>query len=1006
MASKERPTLHLKKNPDFPPKPPGPPDGEGFSPADERKKANEILDDLKREIYAAGLSPAQVSEAWQKARLTHDKILASIQEYRGTKDPEEQQALAHAIKEQIVELKGNREEDLRESLQAVAADKPKARGRVRSRTALPRNFNEVIQSNTAAEAKEFTAQIQSEIEEKKARLGELEAAEKGSGGKFNTDTLSNLREAREAEFLKTEQEVHELEEKLRLADLPLDHGEESLTHGETVNKLKGLVAGYEGEPHHPLPAMLPEDESLLARPTGASSTPEVISLPDQSAVQNEGTGFVPRTEAESMALETRGPEAMQKLALELGDGKRTSAEMAETSAPFAAKMYESEKAYFDALKVHHAERNIGSVMLEQFAGHHLPKEVQKLREEWVASRAEYAGFLKQSASERHMAKEGNAHGARREKVLERYQRIVTAREVVLGAEEAEQRAQLDGLDNRKRGWVDKAYEGYKKLPPGVRILGTTALLTTAGIVATGGGIFAVAPAGLALGRAGLRWAAEANKGTSIGNTASGLALIFSIGAVGGLVGQKGTELFHKAVGTERKAGEKLEQREELGNLGSAKQLDALSKSRQKALNVTETISRQSRWARMIGALTGGALFGHAVHGHDDGVSTHPVAANPVPAEPAPHIQTLHEYAQNPSATSPFTKDQFDQLSGNITLNPSAEDLKHFSHLGEGTPVSASVPVEHHDVAAAHETAPQAHHEQVQDTEKPHANYERAVNAQPSSPEAPVRLTNEDRNLIQEWEIKNGGLPPHSDEHMSEVLARLREDNGPDTFKDVHFETATHEAPVPAEAPAPAAETSVTPPEEPHAEPQEPEPAAHDTPDAVPAPAPAETPAVPETAPASPEPTHTEVSPLAPSSPETAPVPHTAPASQEESSASDQSSAPEEQSAETIAMNTHGLEIDKAATHIYTDKEGAMVAYGGTTDEQLKMTFKFLKAPENFGKTVLVMTSTPDPLTGQPNVAAVTSDDSPAGFKFVSVITDKNNVPISPPAANDLVKKIL
>lgn len=709
-----------------------------------------------------------------------------------------------------------------------------------------------------------------------------------------------------------------------------------------------------------------------------SESPIQSSEPETSEDGSERSATDMRTHAHVLALETRGPEAMQKLKdafkpydpnRATGNEARTTVEMAEKSAPYTEKMYVAEKAYLDAVKAHHKSRGSLSMLAEQFVKHKDPKEVQNLRDEWVKARAEYAGFLNESAKARYVEKDGAFN--KEKSVLERYQRMVVAREVVLGAEEAEQRAKLEGLGKREHDALDKALAAYKKLPPGVRILGTAALFTGGAALAAGGGAIAAVPLALGGTSAALRWYAEA-KGSKV---ASMLSRLTSIGAIAGLAGEYGTKAVHAALGTEEKAAETIGQREvrsgsgartKAANLGDAAALSSLSREREKALGATETVQRHSRVARFLSSMTGGALFGGAFHEH----------AAPVPGHESyvPH----EEVSPNPlEHTAPFRESSmgYQQMS--------ADDLKHVYHAEDTAP--------HHDAAPSHE----AQHTTVHPGHRTHLDHSSRADSGHVAEAAPVvHLTDEDRNLIQEWEIKNGGLPPHSDEHITEVIARLREDNGPDAFKDVHFEAVhTVESPAPDVVPETPAAAEPVPAPEPTPEP------AHEVP-----PQP-EAPAVHHEAPVA---TEQHEAPVVHAAPESHPVHETpAPSTHIDTPPAESHDTDTDtyDSHDTAPMNTHGLIIDRESPHIYTDDKDNLVVHGGTPQQQDDLRKAFLGDPKNFGKPLIMITPTIDPLTGKQDMVGWVTDER-GRIEYMGILADEKNVPYTPLTENDFIKKVL
>ena len=806
--------------------------------ADEmRAKAKELYFSLAEEIRRAGVEPNDIPVVWNDAHRTYLRMIGISNSLVKVKSEEAREDLTKLFDRLAITLAESIPSRAGMEIDRFLAEHPSG-------------------PETKAE---HVAAIQSAVAELSAEPETVETKEvENADVPVESDTKPDTepkkkrltKEARAEQVRMKRQELDEIEEQLKHTSnaaleergIILEEELRSLTRSSGRKKIEA-------------------DDSVES----IESTP--TELPELPA---ERPKFQPATKAEHLALETRGPEAMQKLRESLGEGARTNNEVAEASSPYAEKMYEAEKAYTDALKAHHRERTAGSIILEQFIGHGLPKEVQKLREEWVEARAGYAGFLKQSASERHMGKEGNAHGARRDKVLERYQRMVILREVVLGAEEAEQRAQMEGMDTRHKGWIDKAFEGYKKLPAGVRILGTAALFAGA---AAAGGVLAAGPAAYLAGRAGLNWFAAEQAGTALGASAGWLARITSVGAIMGVAGELGVRAVHGALGTRRKAGETLEQRDSSGvdpstmeellaqqrkenegssdallsdesrairkeliarnmmlrakssaqsDLTSITNLNKISKDRKKALHADETIKRHSLWGRLIGSVfgAGAGAFEHPTH--EAAVSAHGHGAGAAVTSTLPFRNAF------PEGSLPMTNEGTDSVQLTPEMMAHAKSLHEFGGGDAAAPEIAghASPVHTAEVAPAHP----GHHAGAAEGRAEHP----AVSA--STPEA-THLTDDDVTLIQKWEAAHGGLPPHSDEHIAEVVARLRANNGPDAFDGVHFETPQHEIPAAPETPAePVAAEAPT----------QPEPQSTEVPPASETPVQAE-PAAPETA---------------------------------------------------------------------------------------------------------------------------------------------------------------
>lgn len=282
--------------------------------------------------------------------------------------------------------------------------------------------------------------------------------------------------------------------------------------------------------------------------------------------------------------------------------------------------------YFAALEAHNKKRNLLSVAGADLVGDDLltPEKLKKMRKEWIASRAGLARAMHESVDARIAANPSAARDALLERMKgkygenaergslhARYERRFGRAAIILDAEREELAAKERGLSDREKGILDKAYDRYKQLPSGVRILSTTALMFGAGAVMAG------TPAGwAALGMAGggalLRWAAEAKKSKLLGAAATGLS-------VAGLVGlgfDKLAGATHQVLGTKKHAKQTLTKKEGFGDLSDLKQLEKLANERKSALVVEKNIARHRRWARVLGSIGAGWLFGQM--GRNDG----------------------------------------------------------------------------------------------------------------------------------------------------------------------------------------------------------------------------------------------------------------------------------------------------------------------------------------------------------------------------------------------------
>ncbi|MBU2103525.1 hypothetical protein KKD95_00755, partial [Patescibacteria group bacterium] len=428
------------------------------------------------------------------------------------------------------------------------------------------------------------------IQELRERLSKLETeGQRSSDSKYRG--ASRERSGLEGEVLEIEDEIRELEGGKKTEKTSAELREE-LKNG--VEELSSLSTPAEAEPVKE--QAKEEGEASEAAPAEKKEGKDAI---DEQ-----------RARIRALALGNRGPEAMDRLEKELGTGLRTSKEFYKHSAPLAEKMLTSEKAFLDALRAHQKSRNTLGVIGENIAGQrNHPPEVQALRDAWVKDRADYASYLNSSAEVRHNDRgidNPNRIKLDKDKVLERYQRRFVAKEVVLGAEEAEVRARKEGLDSREKGWLGKAFDKYKSKAQWVRVLASSALLSGS-IIAVAGGATVGFP--LVLGAASVLTAIGALKAKSGSKTEAAFAGA-SIAGLFGLVGDKAVRGTHWLFGTKKKADAKVAQRAGLGNLGDASNLGAVSVGRRHALNAQSRIDLQARYARLGAAVLGGMEAGH------------------------------------------------------------------------------------------------------------------------------------------------------------------------------------------------------------------------------------------------------------------------------------------------------------------------------------------------------------------------------------------------------------
>lgn len=279
-----------------------------------------------------------------------------------------------------------------------------------------------------------------------------------------------------------------------------------------------------------------------------------------------------------------------------------------------------QRKYFAALETHNKKRNILSVAGADIVGDDAltPKRLKEMRREWIASRAALARTMRESVDARMEATPSAARDALLERMKEkygaseqadihaRYERRYGRNIIILDAERGELEAKERGLSNREKNILDSVYDRYKKLPAGVRILSTSALMLGAGAALAG------TPVGwAALGMAGTgvltRWGAMATKSKILGAAATGL----SVAGIVGLGLEKLTGAVHTAAGTKKRAKRALKQTEGFGDLGDVDRLEKVANQRKKALVVDKNIARHRRWARVLGSVGAGWLLGHS-----------------------------------------------------------------------------------------------------------------------------------------------------------------------------------------------------------------------------------------------------------------------------------------------------------------------------------------------------------------------------------------------------------
>jgi len=385
-----------------------------------------------------------------------------------------------------------------------------------------------------------------------------------------------------------------------------------------------------------------------------------IDFPPQSAAKpakERDAAQTPSPKVEHVATNFYGPESLDATPKEIRHKFRMTASRAENM--IVADMYEQQervkevtKEYFAALRADQQSRGTGSKILEDLTGlEGNKKSTRDLRNEWLRARAYFAFTQNEALDERlrnrPKTREDILEGLKKYKgkesldegrVRARYERMVTVRTVVMGAEEAELAAKMEGLNSRDKRSIDRFYDRYKKLPPAVRIFGTSAALlglTTGAGVILGGAMIGIVPLGMAGTSAALRFFAEKNNNKKVKQWLDGVSKFASIGGAFGALMNYGVTEAHSKLGTEERAQEILKKNERLGMLSNVNTLESISQKRKKSLVVRENIARQGRWARIAGSVGVGALFGQ-LFGHDSSTGENAeLAASPDTSAGAP-----------------------------------------------------------------------------------------------------------------------------------------------------------------------------------------------------------------------------------------------------------------------------------------------------------------------------------------------------------------------------------
>lgn len=361
------------------------------------------------------------------------------------------------------------------------------------------------------------------------------------------------------------------------------------------------TSGYEGEPHHPVPAPQGPREVILA---GEQVTEEIARAEEIRAGKRDA-------KLDSNAGFRKGNETLL-------------AEEKQRQEFYFAALRRSQKTrgFWDAL----GERSgFGKARNDDPVG-----QVAALRRGWVEQRAERAKYMLDSIDARRAGRGGAARQSRDiEKVRARYQRMFVIKEAVLGAEEAEQKVRIDALRSRDKNVVEAVWKNYNKLSPRQKQLFGVATAATAGTTAAVFGgvpalltVLAMSGAGAALNTVSLM----SKEGSKTQKFASNASKFVTFGGFGGMLGRmfaRGANK-QKLSAAEQKLGERkytdLRSAAAFGNLSNERKNAAQDKDR--VGNRVTTVGAASALAASAagGALVGGAFdkFGHGSAGSTHG----------------------------------------------------------------------------------------------------------------------------------------------------------------------------------------------------------------------------------------------------------------------------------------------------------------------------------------------------------------------------------------------------
>jgi hypothetical protein len=441
------------------------------------------------------------------------------------------------------------------------------------------------------ESKKLPESREEQIAKLKAQIQKLEKVQKSidKSDRNNEDRKAGKKARLEASenasktFKVEDNNIWGIDESKEVKSNPKSSSEKPLDSEPKIKKPTTLNEDV-GAEHGPKPVIKPED---IIDPSVNKTAPDIVA-------PTKGPENIPGSEnlqkVLRLALSTRGQAGMDAFEAQFKTESRRYKNTKETDAEslrHAEKMFEAEKAFFNSHENFHKTKGFHSVIGDKFNpdGRRLPPEVQKLKEEWLASRSEYAAFLQD----------------------EGYVGRDVIKSTVWGAEEAQKRSREKGLSSREKKGIEGFWEKHKaKFSDGMRSVATAAMFTTGAAALTVGSI----PLGigaLLLGSASaftLYKASRAEQGSDAQRkwtTASKIASLFGILP---LAGSWAVGRAHEINRTKELAEGNLIKDKYKGNLSDPKFMKKVSEQRRKATLAKEDVEAGQR----IGGIAGSALL--------------------------------------------------------------------------------------------------------------------------------------------------------------------------------------------------------------------------------------------------------------------------------------------------------------------------------------------------------------------------------------------------------------